>query len=131
MTAYKGLEADVSYNGYEYNDYGVCVNPDKAYEYKDSKGYFKIKVSETPKGWVYGYDYGFDIMGGGGPCAINSPNVYPSRSKAIADSAKGIKTSLSFLKEKHPKMLAELDRIIAEESGKKAHLKQYSIFDYL
>lgn len=120
-----------TYNGYEYNDCGVCVNPDKAYEYKDSKGHFKIKVSETPKGWVYGYDYGFDIMGGGGPCALDKLNVYPSRSKAIVDCANGIKTSLSFLKEKNPKMLAELDRIISKESGKKPRLKEFTIFDYL
>lgn len=62
---------------------------------------------------------------------MDKPNIYPSRSKAIIVEAKGIKTSLSFLKTKNPKMEAELERIIAEESGKKPQLKQYSIFDYL
>ena len=122
-----------TFNGYEYKDNGVCANPDVAYQWGRiiTEGYFKIEVSETPKGWVYGYLWGFDIAGGGGPCALGIPNVYPSRSKAIVDCAKGIMTSLGFLKKKNPKMEAELDRIIAEESGKKPRLKQYSIFDYL
>ena len=121
-----------TFNGYEYNEFGVCVNPKVAYNWSDGNGaYFIFKISETPKGWVCGYRWRFDCLSGGGPCALDKPNIYPSRSKAIIVEAKGIKTSLSFLKAKNPKMEAELDRIIAEESGKKPHLKQYSIFDYL
>lgn len=121
-----------TYNGYEYNEFGVCVNPDVAYSFgNDNYTYFEIEVSETPKGWDYGYSWHFDCAGGGGPCSIDTPKSFPTRSKAIVACAKGIKTSLGFLKKKNPKMEAELDRIIAEESGKKPHLKQYSIFDYL
>lgn len=96
-----------TFNGYKYNDCGVCVNPDIAYDWNDGNGaYFMFKVSETPNGWVCGYRWKFDCLSGGGPCALDKPNLFPSRSKAIIACAKGIKTSLSFLKAKNPKMEA-------------------------
>lgn len=120
-----------TYNGYEYNDCGVCVNPDKHYEWGEWSAYhIKIEVSETPQGWVYGYHFGGKTYGGGGGCSLNNKDKYPSRSKAIAACAEMIKKQFSRDKGA-TKAIAALDRIIAEESGKKPHLKQYSIFDYL
>ena len=122
-----------TFNGYEYNEFGVCMNPDKCYAFdNDHYTYFEIEVSETPNGWSYGYQWHFDCAGGGGPCMIDNPKPFPTRSKAIIACAKGIKTTLSFLRKKNPKMEAELDRIIAVESvKKKPQLKQLTIFDYL
>lgn len=120
-----------SFNGYEYNDCGVCVNPDKAYDWGQLNDYhFKIKISETPQGWVYGYNYGGKTYGGGGGCRLNNPYKYPSRSKAIVACAEILKSRFSSDKDA-TKAIAALDRIISEESGKKPRLKQYSIFDYL
>lgn len=119
-----------TYNGYEYNEFGVCLNPDIPYEFGVyNKAHFEIKLSETPNGWTYGYYYSYDLTGGCGGCNLNG-EIYPSRSKAIIDCAERLKTMLSKAK-LFKAAIAELDRIIAEESGKKPHLKQYSIFDYL
>lgn len=116
------------YNGYEYNDCGVCVNPDVPYEFgKNHYYYFSIEVSESPQGWTYGYQWSCGTSGGGAPC---SPTwmVFPLRSKAIVACAKQLIQNFVAKKD----FVAELDRIIAEESGeKKPHLKQYTIFDYL
>ena len=62
---------------------------------------------------------------------IDDPKPFTTRSKAIIACAKGIKTCLSHLVKKNPKMEAELDRIISVESGKKPQIKQLTIFDYL
>lgn len=133
MAAYKGLEADVSYNGYEYNQSGVCINPDKIYEFgSHNECYFAISVSETPRGWVHGHDCAVktDCRGSGCGCWHHARECYPSKSKAIVACAERIKEW--FGEDKNAKdAIKELDRIIAEEAGKKAHLKQYSIFDYL
>lgn len=126
------MSNNITFNGYEYNKFGVCLNPDKPYSFgKDHYTYFEIEVSETPNGWSYGYDWHFDCVGGGEPCKIDDPKPFPTRSKAIIACAKGIKICLSHLVKKNPKMEAELDRIIAEESGKKPQIKQYTIFDFL
>ncbi|MDE5886465.1 MAG: hypothetical protein K2H46_02635 [Muribaculaceae bacterium] len=118
-----------TYNGYEYNEFGVCLNPDKPYQFgKDHYYYFTIEVSESPKGWTYGYQWSCGTSGGGSPC---SPTwkTFPCRSKAIVACARLLKKNFTGNRGQH--FRAELDRIIAEESGKKPHLKQYSIFDYL
>ena len=58
-----------TYNGYEYNEFGVCLNPDKPYEFgKDHYYYFAIEVSESPKGGTYGFHCSCAPSGGGSPC---------------------------------------------------------------
>lgn len=119
------------YNGYEYNEFGVCLNPDIPYKFGEWKeAYFEIKVSETPKGWVYGYYYSYELTGGASGCNLDSSKVFVSRSKAIIGSAEVIREILSFAK-KSSKAIAELDRIIEAESTPKPKVKQYTIFDYL
>ena len=120
-----------TYNGYDYNDFGVCVNRDVAYNWGEwAVLHFKIEVSETPNGWVYGYSYGSRTYGGGGGCRINDINKYPSRSKAIIACAEMLKRQFS-RSDGATKAIIALDRIIKEESVKRPHLKQYSIFDYI
>ncbi len=120
-----------SFNGYEYNDYGVCVNPDKSYEFgKWDSYYFEISISETPKGWVYGYDWNCKTSGGGGGCSLVGRNFYLSKSEAIVACAEYIKKCFSRDKGA-TKAIAELDRIIQIESTPKPTAKQYTIFDYL
>lgn len=121
-----------TFNGYEYNDCGVCVNPDVPYQWgKRMVCYFKISVSETPQGWVCGIDYCGKTYGGGGGCILDDKYNYPSRSKAIVACAETIKRQFS--RDKNAtKAITALDRIIAEESKeKKPYLKQFSIFDYI
>ncbi len=119
-----------TYNGYEYNDCGVCVNPEIPYTFgKDSYYYFKIKVSESPQGWTYGFAWSLGTSGGGSPCSP-ACKTFPCRSKAIVACAECLKRQFTGNKGQHFRV--ELDRIISEESGKKKlPLKQYSIFDYL
>lgn len=119
------------YNSYEYNDCGVCVNPDKPHEFGSYKGcYFSISLSETPRGWVCGFNCGVNFRGQGLGCWYHAEHTYHSRSKAIIACAGRIKRFYDGDKGA-AKAIAELDRIIAEESGKAKRLKQYSIFDYL
>lgn len=122
-----------TFNGYEYNDCGVCVNPDKPYEFGSYKDcYFAIKISETPRGWVYGFDCmaKTDCRGCGVGCWHHAETAYSSKSKTIIECAERIKNFYGDDKSAS-KAIAELDRIIAEESGKKPHLKEFTIFDYL
>lgn len=117
------------YKGFEYNKFGVCVNPEIPYEFGiPPKDCFKIKVSETPKGWVCGFDWGRLSSGGGGPCCRSAREAFETKSKAIVDAAVFIKKHF----EERPRnvlAVAELDHIISEES--KPKIKQYTIFDCL
>lgn len=119
------------YNGYEYNDCGVCMNPDVPYEFgKWSSYHFRITVSETPNGWIYGYFWGSNTRGGCVGSLFNANITYPSKSEAIVACAERVKECYIGDKGSH-KIIVELDRIIAEESGKKPQAKQLTIFDYL
>lgn len=119
------------YNGYEYNDCGVCVTPDNPHtfgSYKDS--YFAIRTSPTPRGWVYGYDCAIGTRGCGVGCRYNAENAYPSKSKAIVACAERIKEWYGNDKGAS-KAIAELDRIIQVHTALKPQIKQFTIFDYL
>lgn len=117
------------FNGFEYNDCGVCVNPETPYSFgKWNECHFSIMLSETPDGWVYGYHWGTASEGGG--CSINTKETYPSQPKAIVACADRIRRFFSGDR-KAAKAIAELDKIISEESVKRPKLKQYTIFDYL
>lgn len=121
----------MTFNGFEYNEHGVCINPEIPYQFgKWNQYHFNIKVSETPRGWIYGYDWSHLTGGGGGGCFLHVRAVYPTKSKAIVAAAEFIKSCYEG-DSKAAKAVAELDRIIAEESNRKPKLKQYSIFDYL
>ncbi len=119
------------YGSFEYNEYGVCTNPEIPYEFGSWNQYhFEIKVSETPRGWIYGYDWGHGSGGGGGGCSLHVRTAYPTKSKAVVASAEYIKSR--FKKDpKATKAVAELDRIIDSESGHKPAVRQLTIFDYL
>lgn len=120
-----------TFGKYEYNEYGVCLNPDIVYTFgKWNQYHFEIKVSETPRGWVYGYDWSHLTGGGGGGCILSGRDVFLTKSKAIVAAAEYIKICYSG-DSKAAKAVKELDRIIAVESSHKPTLKQYSIFDYL
>lgn len=119
------------YNGYEYNDCGVCVNPDKPYAFgKWNSCNFKIKVSETPNGWIYGFRSSHPTGGHGYGCSVPYNPTFPSRSEAIVACAEIIKRDFTNVKGAS-KAIAELDRIIEMESTQKSQVKQYTIFDYL
>ncbi len=122
-----------TYNGYEYNECGVCLNPDKAYDWGQwGKYHFDIRISETPRGWVYGPTWNTPLAGGGSGCWYEDKEVFPSKSKAIVACAENIKKRfISRSCESVAKAIAALDRIISEESGKKPRLKEFTIFDYL
>lgn len=117
------------FNGYEYNDCGVCINPDRPYRFgNDHYFYFEIEVSESSQGWAYGYHWSCGTSGGASPC---SPTwkAFSSRSKAIVTCAETLKQNFTGRKAKT--FIEELDRIIQVETTSKAQVKQYTIFDYL
>ena len=119
------------YNGFEYNEHGVCLNPDIPYSFgKWNQYYFEIKVSETSRGWVYGYNWNAFTRGGGGGCFLHVGIAYPTKSKAIVEAAEYIKSRFQG-DSKATKAIAELDRIISEESEHRPKIKQMTIFDYL
>lgn len=117
------------YNGFEYNKYGVCINPEIPYEYgvRINADYFQIEVSETAGGWIYGWSWSTSSSGGGNPCSPNHKNVCPSRSDAIVVAATEIRREFSG--RGRIKTVAELDRIISEEC--KPKVSQMTIFDML
>ena len=120
-----------TFNGYEYNDCGVCLNPDKPYTFGKWNDFrFEIKVAETPEGWIYGFLCSHPTGGHGYGCGIPHNPTFPSRSKAIVACAEIIKRDYRDVKGA-TKTIVELDRIIAEESKKKPTIKQLTIFDCL
>ncbi len=121
----------MKYKDFEYNDCGVCLNPDVPYRFgKYNRHHFEIKVSETPRGWVYGYNWSHLTGGGGRGCNFNGRDVSLTRSKAIIASAELIKW-FYHNDPKANKAIGELDRIIKVESGQRRAVKQMTIFDYL
>lgn len=53
----------MEFEGYKYNDFGVCLNPTFFAEYDNDKVSYKLSYSKTNKGYVIGiavmaYDYG-------------------------------------------------------------------------
>lgn len=124
----------MTYNSFEYNEYWVCANPEIPYQFgKWNQYHFKIEVSETPKGWIYGYEWSHLTGGGGGGCFLHVRTVYPTKSKAIVAAAEFIKSCYEGdgKAAKAAKVIKELDRIISEESEYKPKIKQLTIFDYL
>lgn len=78
------------YHGFEFNDCGVCMNPDVPVDVvvkgNGFYGYnFKVKTAETKKGWVFGYDYNFG-SGGGGCGAFCRGKGFPTEKAAIFDA---------------------------------------------
>lgn len=127
----------MTYNGFEYNEHGVCINPDIPYTSESllKKDYFEINVSETTDGWTCGWSwvvfYSDDgrprLTGGGCPCSPTFNTVHKTRSEAIINAATVIRKG--FVTRNKHKAVAELDRIISEES--KPKIRQMTIFDYL
>lgn len=119
----------MTYNGFEYNQHGVCVNPEIPYEYGlyANADYFQIKVSETTDGWIYGWSWGTPSSGGGRPCSPNHKDASKTRNGAIIMAATEIRREFS--QRNRSKTVAALDRIISEES--KPKIRQMTIFDML
>lgn len=121
-----------THNGFEYNNCGVCVNPEIPFDFGRHDGYsFRIKIAETPRGWVFGYDWSTNTGGGGCGCWIDSNEIHASRSEAIAACAARIREFFPAQDRKAAKVIAELDKIIGAESERKPQVRQMTIFDYL
>ncbi|MBD5506285.1 MAG: hypothetical protein HDR09_21660 [Lachnospiraceae bacterium] len=120
------MEVATAFKGYEYNEFGVCLNPDIPYNFgTNGKGHFQIEISETPNGWVYGFRFDYGNGGGGGGCSLNGRQSYPTKSKAVIAGAEFIKNQ--FLHSAPTsKCITELDNIIKRES-----VRQFTLFDYL
>ena len=120
----------IIFNGYEYNEFGVCLNPDIPYTFGVyNKSHFEIKVSELQGGWTYGWYYSYDLTGGCGGCSF-SGKKFTTRSLAIIACAEKLKVEFGRAKS-NSAALAELDRIIEAESTPKPQVKQLTIFDVL
>lgn len=121
----------MTYNGFEYNDWGSYLNPDVAYSFgKWNQHHFEIEVCETPRGWIYGCKWNTSTCGGREGCYCGNCETSPSKSQAIVAAAEYIKSR--FIGDpKATKAIKELDRIISEESEHRPKIKQMTIFDYL
>lgn len=119
------------FNNFEYNEYGVCTNPDIPYQSDEKSRYsYKIEVSETPDGWVYGYNWSLPTNGGGAPCSLASfRKGSMTKSEAIVEAAKYLKERF----EQHgtSKAVSELNRIIENVTHRPPKSRQLTIFDYL
>lgn len=118
-----------SFRGFFFDDIGVCINPDVIYQWSGDNGfYFSIAVAESDAGWTEGVEWRTPDKQGGHKCRFGVQGDQ-KRSSAIIFAAKHLKNVLSI--EPHcEQAVAELDRIITEQSGGSAGY-QYSIFDYL
>lgn len=76
---------------YNYNENGVCMNPDTVFELKTKHFYCNIEISENKKGFVFGYNYGVrgsgTGTGGSGSGAWLKGNTYEHRDTAILQAA--------------------------------------------
>lgn len=119
------------YNGYEYNDCGVCVNPDIPYEYGHLPYLqFRITVSQTSKGWVYGYRWCANSTGGGSGCSTSQSKTFPTKAEAIIACAEWLMKCF----ESHvgtASAIMELEDIITNERNPKFQSRQLTIFDVL
>lgn len=121
----------MNYNGFEYNEFGVCTNSEIAYQFDKRNDFsFEIKVAETPQGWVYGYYYSFLLTAGLKGCWLDSTEICPTKSEAIVLAANCLKELISD-KPKYSKANEELDNIITKEIKPKSQPRQMTIFDYL
>ena len=74
---------------YQWNNFGVCLNPTTAREYVAKGGgmgsYVEVKVAQKPTGeWCYGTSWAYGNGGGGVPVSAGykCDEVYPTRHKA-------------------------------------------------
>lgn len=72
---------------YGYNCHGVCIEGlDTPVNLKNKRNYVTITVAQSEKGWATGYDYRFDVGGGGGSPSINPhENHFATKNEAILD----------------------------------------------
>lgn len=74
---------------YEFNECGVCLNPDKAFEGKAGKNVFaRIDVAQVrvdPPKWSYGHRY--DMGDRGGSCGVwdDGEEMFATREEALLD----------------------------------------------
>lgn len=66
---------------YQYNEHGVCTNPDIFMQVKTKEHYANLKICQLPNGaWTFGYNFGVlfgDMAGTAGPAGLNGPQ-YPT-----------------------------------------------------
>lgn len=119
----------MTFNSFEYNECGVCINPDIPYRSDKGPEYFyKIEVSETRGGWVYGYEWNVSLAGGGcSPASFRK--CLPTKTEAIVAAAERLKRQ--FVCCGAHKAAAELEHIIESETAPASKSRQLTIFDYL
>lgn len=79
----------MEFNGFIFNENGVCINPEKIVILDAGRTNLIVKVCEVPGGWVTGYNYHLGVGSGGGgpahlPCAEHHV-VYPTKDEAIRE----------------------------------------------
>lgn len=87
---------------FEFNDIGVCLNPnkifkttskDKRYPYTDA--YFTIETAMVNGKWVFGRDYNLSTYGSAYAAAKYLNNTYPTEKSAIRAACMEIKEGIA------------------------------------
>lgn len=70
---------------YQYNEHGVCTNPDIFMQVETKEHYAKLKICQLPNGaWTFGYSFGVhfgNMAGCSGPASITG-HQYPTPAEA-------------------------------------------------
>jgi len=66
-------EVHSNYKQYQFNVHGVCLNSDFVLQFKTKNIYCTIKVAETKKGFITGWNYGIGDAGTSSACSKSGP----------------------------------------------------------
>jgi len=70
---------------FEFNEIGVCQNPEVETIFDNKKHIVRIKLAESDGKWLYGYSFSYDNNTGGGgiaPCFSEYRKHYETRTEA-------------------------------------------------
>jgi hypothetical protein len=110
-------EIATTFNGFQFNENGVCLNPEQVLFYYSKKISYQITVCETKEGFTYGYDWNIKgtMVGAGGSagCASLNRAFYARRDMAILAAAHKGRAYFSGKGKLFPaKELADLENLI-------------------
>lgn len=78
------------YDGFKFNVWDVCLNPNMALEWQGKSCKFKVETAKSPNGrWDYGTDCWF-VNGGGchAACFVDGQDGFPTEKECVYDALK-------------------------------------------
>lgn len=78
-------------NMFQYNEFGVCVNPKIAADVRESNSYVTIRTACVKGKWSFGIMYGLPDRGGSFGVNLSNSEWFSSEQQAIEAASKWIK----------------------------------------